>query len=177
MNVADRAVLVTGAAGGIGRELVLGLARAGARVAATDVRSDALGRLTGELGEDHLTLQGDVTDAAALGAVLAGAQEALGGIDILVANAGVAVAGSPLDTSDEIWDLALDVNLRHHIVATRGGHLLPAQGHRLRPMAGGDAATAGPGQRHLRVSAPGAVAAARPAAWLERRPAASARRS
>ena len=108
----------------VGRELVLGLARAAARVAATDVRPDALERLAHELGDDHLTLQCDGTDAAALGAMLTQAQAALGAIDILVANAGVAVGGGLLDSSDEIWDLALDVNLRHHIIAARA--LLPA---------------------------------------------------
>jgi NAD(P)-dependent dehydrogenase (short-subunit alcohol dehydrogenase family) len=56
--------------------------------------------------------------------MLTQAQAALGAIDILVANAGVAVGGGLLDSSDETWDLALDVNLRHHIVATRA--LLPA---------------------------------------------------
>ncbi len=65
MRLAGRTVIVTGAAGGIGRALALRCAAEGARVAATDVKS--LEGVPGEMGPGHLAVACDVTDEAALG--------------------------------------------------------------------------------------------------------------
>ena len=102
----DVRCLVTGAADGIGRATATLLAAEGARVLACD-RNDA--------GLDQLdathTLQLDVTEANAATRLMAAAADHLGGLDVLVNNAGIS-AGAPLESlSDELWHRVLGVNL------------------------------------------------------------------
>lgn len=128
MNLRDRVVVVTGAAGGIGRALALRLAAEGARVAATDVQAEALESVGRELNPDHLSpnhlaVAADVTNGSELGALLDHVQEELGPVDVFFANAGVAIGEDPIETSDEVWDRAFAVNVRAHILAAR--RLLP----------------------------------------------------
>jgi NAD(P)-dependent dehydrogenase (short-subunit alcohol dehydrogenase family) len=123
MKLSGRVVVVTGAAGGIGRALALRSAAEGARVAATDVQADALERVSGELGPGHLALVADVTDGDAMDALLRSVAAELGPVDVFFANAGVAIGEDPIDTPDEVWDQAFAVNIRAHILAAR--RLLP----------------------------------------------------
>ncbi|MDR1278259.1 MAG: SDR family oxidoreductase [Treponema sp.] len=103
-TVKDKLVLITGAAGGIGRLMALDFAGRGAKVAAWDLNREALDRLEAEARQNGLAIWGMVCDAADREAVYrqAGALIAeLGPVDILVNNAGV-VSGSPLlETADE----------------------------------------------------------------------------
>ena len=115
--------MVTGAAGGIGRALALRCAQEGARLAATDVQAEALERVGGELGAGHLTASADVTDERALDALLSRVEGELGPVEVFFANAGVAIGEDPIGTPDDVWDLALAVNVRAHILAAR--RLLP----------------------------------------------------
>ncbi len=120
MNVDGRTVLVTGAARGIGRSLALACARAGARVAITDVLAPELDDVRSELsGEGHLAVPGDLTDGDAITAMVAAVKEQLGSVEVCFANAGVAVGTDPLATSEETWELAFDVNLRQHVRLAR----------------------------------------------------------
>jgi NAD(P)-dependent dehydrogenase (short-subunit alcohol dehydrogenase family) len=123
MKLEGRTVVVTGGAGGIGRALALRSAAEGARVAVTDVQSDRLQRVAVELGDGHLAVEADVTDDDALGGLLARVESQLGPIDVFFANAGVAIGEDPVDTPDDVWDLAFSVNIRAHILAAR--RLLP----------------------------------------------------
>lgn len=123
MKLEGRTVVVTGGAGGIGRALALRSAAEGARVAVTDVQSDRLQRVAAELGDGHLAVDADVTDDDALGGLFARVESELGPIDVFFANAGVAIGEDPVDTPDEVWDLAFSVNIRAHILAAR--RLLP----------------------------------------------------
>jgi NAD(P)-dependent dehydrogenase (short-subunit alcohol dehydrogenase family) len=118
-----RVVVVTGAAGGIGRALALRCAEEGARVAATDIQAEALEAVGAELGALHLAVSADVTDDRELGALLARVEAELGPVDVFFANAGVAIGEDPVGTSDEVWDQAFAVNIRAHILAAR--RLLP----------------------------------------------------
>jgi NAD(P)-dependent dehydrogenase (short-subunit alcohol dehydrogenase family) len=118
-----RTVVVTGAAGGIGRALALRCAAEGARVAATDVRAEALSAVGEELGGAGLALPADVTDSAAVSALIDRVEAELGPVDVFFANAGVAIGEDPMDTPDEVWDLAFAVNVRAHVLAAR--RLLP----------------------------------------------------
>jgi NAD(P)-dependent dehydrogenase (short-subunit alcohol dehydrogenase family) len=120
MNIDGRTVLVTGAARGIGRSLALACAGAGARVAITDVLAEELHAVRAELNDEgHLALRCDLTDGDAITAMVAAVREQFGPIEVCFANAGVAVGTDPLQTSEETWDLAFDVNLRQHVRLAR----------------------------------------------------------
>ncbi|HEX4280452.1 MAG TPA: SDR family oxidoreductase [Solirubrobacteraceae bacterium] len=123
MNLDGRTIVVTGAAGGIGRALALRCAAAGARVAATDIQADQLLGVAGELGDGHVAVACDVTDESALDAMVSGVESELGPVEVFFANAGVAIGEDPIDTPDEVWDLAFSVNVRAHVLAAR--RLLP----------------------------------------------------
>ncbi len=119
MKLQGRTVLVTGAAGGIGRALALRCAEEGARVAATDIQAEALARVGEELGAGHLAVTADVTDSAAIARLISDVESRLGPVEVFFANAGVAIGEDPVDTPDEVWDLAFNVNVRAHILAAR----------------------------------------------------------
>ncbi|MBO0817320.1 MAG: SDR family oxidoreductase, partial [Actinobacteria bacterium] len=112
-----RAVLVTGASRGIGRAIAEGFARAGDRVAIHHRDSaDVAGQvLAGLPGTGHTVVQADLTDAAAVRWAVDQASDALGGLDVLVNNAGVFTAHPVTSVSYEEWQAAwqqtLGVNL------------------------------------------------------------------
>lgn len=111
-DFSGQVAVVTGAGGGIGSEIALHLARAGARVLAVDRNADGL-RETAARRPGLATHACDLCEPSAPAAVLASAQEAFGApLAILVNNAGVGSARSAHETSDTDWDRFLDVNLR-----------------------------------------------------------------
>jgi len=108
----DRTVLITGAARGIGAETARRAAARGARVALVGLEPDRLEALGAELGEAAAWWEADVRDAADLERAVGGAVERFGGIDVVMANAGIAppaktVAG--IDPND--FERVIDVNL------------------------------------------------------------------
>ena len=123
MKLAGRTAIVTGGAGGIGRAIALRCAGEGARVAATDVDAAGLEAVGAELGAGHLALPCDVTDAVAFSGLIDRVESELGPVEVFFANAGVAIGTDPLETPDEVWDLAYAVNVRAHLLAAR--RLLP----------------------------------------------------
>ena len=111
----DKAAIVTGAAGGIGRATVLRLAREGASVLGVDVLGDELQETAALIagdGGDVRTLVRDVTGDDAPDVIVDACVEAFGGLDILVNNAGIGGRTAVDDLSDEDWDRVLDTNLR-----------------------------------------------------------------
>ncbi|MEL7060619.1 MAG: SDR family oxidoreductase [Acidobacteriota bacterium] len=117
-----RRVLVTGGSGGIGAEVCRRFAREGARVAVHYGRREAAAEEVRQALEaepshagGHVALGADLADAAAARALVEEAIDALGGIDVLVNNAGVFELHAPLDSDFETWTRAwrraLDINL------------------------------------------------------------------
>jgi NAD(P)-dependent dehydrogenase (short-subunit alcohol dehydrogenase family) len=123
MELADRVVVVTGGASGIGRALAQRLAQEGARgVVVADLDLAGARVVASAIGPQALAVGCDVAIEAQVAALVARAEEAFGPVDLFCANAGVAV-GTDLDTPAADWDLAFAVNVRAHVHAARA--LLP----------------------------------------------------
>ena len=103
--------LVTGASGGIGSAVAKALAGQGARVALSGTREDALAAVAAEIGGDTVILPCNLSDAAAVDALVPLAVAALGQLDILVNNAGVTRDNLVMRMKDEEWDTVIRVNL------------------------------------------------------------------
>jgi NAD(P)-dependent dehydrogenase (short-subunit alcohol dehydrogenase family) len=107
-------VLITGAGSGLGRALAVCFADAGWRVACTDVRQEAAQQTVAELaarGGIAMARALDVRDEHDFAAAVADVQLAWGGIDVLINNAGVATAGTVIDSPIEQWRFVIDINL------------------------------------------------------------------
>ncbi|HEV2374455.1 MAG TPA: SDR family NAD(P)-dependent oxidoreductase [Streptosporangiaceae bacterium] len=138
--MSGRAVLVTGAARGIGRAIAEAFAAQGDRVAVHYGWSAGLAAevVAGLPGTRHVAVQADLADAQAVRQMVDQASEALGGLDVLVNNAGVFTPHHITEVSYEQWQAAwhetLDVNLTgaanvtwcavQHMVAAGGGHIV-----------------------------------------------------
>lgn len=113
MSLAGKTAVVTGAGNGIGRGVVERFLNDDVNVVAFDIEPAALERLTTELGEaDRLvTVQGDVRSREAVQEAIATAVRNFDGLDIMVANAGIAVGQHFLEIDDETWHRIIDTNL------------------------------------------------------------------
>jgi 3-oxoacyl-[acyl-carrier protein] reductase len=111
--VSNRAILITGASRGIGRATAEAFAAAGDRVAIHHRDSAALAAkvLAGLPGSGHTVVQADLRDADAVRTMVDAAAEHLGGIDVLVNNAGVFVAHPITEVSYEEWQSAWQATL------------------------------------------------------------------
>ncbi|MAY61779.1 MAG: short-chain dehydrogenase [Rhizobiales bacterium] len=103
MEFYGRKVLVTGAAGGIGGAVVAAFRAGGAHVAVADRNVDEI--------EAEARLPGDLTESSYVDSLPDRAAELLGGLDIVVNNAGVITRGAVTETSDADWALSLAVNV------------------------------------------------------------------
>jgi 3-oxoacyl-[acyl-carrier protein] reductase len=115
LGLRDKRVLVTGGSRGIGRSVVLGLAGAGASVAACYNReSNDVERLRGELqdiGGPSYLQQADVADEASVKGFVGEAGEKFGGLDVVVNNAGVVSHAMLADLGPDEWHRVIDTNL------------------------------------------------------------------
>lgn len=110
-NLTGKTALVTGASGGIGGEIARALAVQGARVALSGTRVEALEGVARDLPNNPVVLSCNLSDPAAAAALPGQAEEALGGLDIIVSNAGLTRDGLLMRMKDEDWDAVLNVNL------------------------------------------------------------------
>ncbi|MDQ7859134.1 MAG: 3-oxoacyl-ACP reductase family protein [Armatimonadota bacterium] len=122
MRFRDRVAVVTGGAGGMGREIARRLAGEGARVALID-RNATGARETAEAltagGAEALALEADVSQKAAVDAAIAAVLARWGAVHVLVNNAGWDRVMPFVETTEELWDRLLAINLKGPIVCTR----------------------------------------------------------
>jgi 3-oxoacyl-[acyl-carrier protein] reductase len=107
--------IVTGVGKGIGKEIILTLAREGVKTVGIDVYQDDLDKLAQEFKEqglEGLFFDCDVSDSARISEVINETMKKFGRIDLLVNNAGVAGNGEVETLAEEVWDYCHDVNLK-----------------------------------------------------------------
>jgi len=107
-------VAITGAGSGLGRELALCFARAGWRVAVTDIQSGRARRVAGEVGDaggEAIAQHLDTRLESDFASLVERLDAEWGGVDVFINNAGVASAGTVVDTPPEDWSWMLDINL------------------------------------------------------------------
>src|SRR5689334_4857282 len=110
-DLTGKTALVTGATGGIGAAIAAALHKQGATVALSGTRREKLDELAGRLGERVHVLPSNLSDKAAVDALVPAAEAALGSLDILVNNAGITRDNLFLRMKDEEWDEVIAVNL------------------------------------------------------------------
>jgi 3-oxoacyl-[acyl-carrier protein] reductase len=110
-DLSEKRALVTGASGGIGGAIAKSLHAAGASVALSGTRVDALQAVADDLGDRAHVTPADLSSAEGAEALINDATTAMGGVDILVNNAGLTRDQLAMRMKDEDWQTVLDVNL------------------------------------------------------------------
>jgi len=130
-GIRGKRVLLTGAGGGIGREVALAYAGAGAYVACVDLAQGPLDELMAQMeGGPHLALAHDLRPVAGIDGLVAQAATGLGGIDVLVQAAAVLVRRpSVIDVTEADWGIRHDINLKSAFFrAQAAARVMVAQG-------------------------------------------------
>lgn len=157
--LAGKKALITGASGGIGGAIAKALVAAGATVAISGTRVEALEALNAELGGVATLVPCNLKDNAAVDALVGQAEAALGGLDILVCNAGVTKDGLAMRMSDEAWQDVIDINLsatfRLNRAALKG--MMKQRGGRIINIASVVAVMGNPGQANYCASKAGMI--------------------
>jgi hypothetical protein len=145
-DLVGRRLLVTGAARGIGEAVARLAAARGAAVSLVGLEPQRLSGLAAELGPSALWREADVRDAAALRSAIDDSARMMGGVDVVVANAGVAAYGTVRQTADASFERVLDVNLNGvfrtlkyatpHLERSRGHVVVVASALSFMPLAG-----------------------------------------
>ncbi|WEK01423.1 MAG: 3-oxoacyl-[acyl-carrier-protein] reductase [Candidatus Sphingomonas phytovorans] len=151
--------LVTGASGGIGSAIAQALAGQGARLAVSGSNAAKLDAFRTSLGGDHVALPCDLSDAAAVDALVPGAVEALGKLDIVVNNAGVTRDNLVMRMKDDEWDQVIRVNLEaaFRIARAAARPMMKARFGRIISVTSVVGTTGNPGQANYAASKAGLV--------------------
>ena len=125
-RLANKSVLITGGGGEIGRASALLFASEGARVTVVDVDEQKALAVTDEIvanGGEAIAVRADVSSTSDTEAMVAAAEDAFGGLDVLFNNAGIMLAddGNAIDTDEAVWDLTMNVNLKGVFLGCRAG--------------------------------------------------------
>jgi 3-oxoacyl-[acyl-carrier protein] reductase len=118
-DLSGKNALVTGATGGLGQAIARKLHAQGATVALSGTRENVLQDLASDLGERAHVLPCNLSDAAAVDALPKQAIEAMGSLDILIANAGITKDQLLMRMKDEDWDAVLRINLDSYFRLSR----------------------------------------------------------
>ncbi len=151
--------LVTGASGGIGSAIAQALAGQGARLAVSGSNAEKLEAFRSGLGGEHVALPCNLSDGAAVDALVPSAVEALGKIDILVNNAGVTRDNLAMRMKDEEWDQVIRVNLEaaFRLMRAAAKPMMKARFGRMISITSVVGATGNPGQANYAASKAGLV--------------------
>jgi L-rhamnose 1-dehydrogenase len=118
----DKVVIVTGAARGIGRAIVEGFGKEGAKVVVVDIRQEqgeAVAQQISASGGSGLFIKTDVSKQKEVLAMVEKAVAAFGRIDVLVNDAGICPFADFLDISEALWEQVLDVNLKGYFLCSQ----------------------------------------------------------
>jgi 3-oxoacyl-[acyl-carrier protein] reductase len=131
IDCSGKNALVTGSGRGIGREIALLLAQAGANIGVCDLDLESAKVTAGEiesLGRKAIALKADVSKSSDVQAIFTTFMETFGTIDILVNNAGITRDGLLLRMKEEDWDLVLSINLKSAFLCCKEAskHMLKA---------------------------------------------------
>jgi NAD(P)-dependent dehydrogenase (short-subunit alcohol dehydrogenase family) len=129
-SLAGQRVLITGAARGLGALLAQRLHERGAKVALLGLEPERLEQVAAACGNAPW-FECNVTDRAQVDAAVAAAVEALGGLDVAVANAGIGAQMTLIDGDSSVWDATLAVNLggTYNLVRAAGPHVAHRGGY------------------------------------------------
>lgn len=117
MRLANKVALITGGGSGMGAAAARLFAAEGAKVAVTGRRAAPLESVAAEVG--GIAIAGDTADPAHVQQAVGASVAAFGGVDILIAAAGISPAGSVGDMTDEAWRTCLDTNLTGPMMMAR----------------------------------------------------------
>ncbi|MDE0960255.1 MAG: 3-oxoacyl-[acyl-carrier-protein] reductase [Planctomycetota bacterium] len=159
MNFNDRKVIVTGGTRGIGKAIATAFAAAGARVVLTGRDAVKAKAVAAELDGDVQGLALDVSDGESVQEFFAEALDSLGGLDILVANAGITRDKLVMALKDEDWDDVLGTNLRGAFLCARAAirPMLKKRSGRIIGVASVIGLTGNPGQGNYAASKAGLI--------------------
>ena len=145
-NLSGRKLVITGAARGIGEKVARLAAARGARVALVGLEPDRLRALADDLGPTASWWEADVRDGVALRSAIDDCAKSMGGIDIVVANAGIAAYGTVRHADEASFERVLDINLNGvfrtlkyatpHLECSRGHAMVVASAISFTPLAG-----------------------------------------
>ncbi len=121
-DLTGRVAIVTGAAQGVGEATARALAARGASLVLTDRKADQLEAVAKELHDQvpAVAVVADLSDPAGPPQVIEGALDAMGQVDLLASVAGLGLRGTILDTTVELWDEMINLNLRSHFQLIQG---------------------------------------------------------
>ena len=129
MKLQDTKAIVTGAARGMGRHFALQFAKEGGKVAAADIDAEGLNSLVAEGGENIFAIECDVTDEESVSALINDAYDKMGGLNVLVNNAGIFLDGLLVKKDRKTgavkkmslgqWQKVIDIDLTGPFLCTR----------------------------------------------------------
>jgi ribitol 2-dehydrogenase len=133
-SLSGKVVIITGASTGIGAATARSLVKLGCKVVMTARSADKLAELAGELGPAALAVPGDVTSETDVQNIIARTLAAFGGIDVLLANAGIYIPGKIYEGNPNDWAKLIDTNVTGvmrcvhaalpHMMAKKSGDIL-----------------------------------------------------